>query len=181
MWGGATVYPLSANASIYDAFYWFNANAARDPKAALIVAAACLEGTGCFFSNDYEYIDPVVNPPFFENFTSIPNISDTSRITNLLNLTVELKDTQPRGFRQKFITATFQNDAQLMVDVLKIWHADIQPIANISNFLPALVFQPITEPIIKHFAKNGGNALGITDAEGPLVCKAPLIPCPLER
>lgn len=62
-------------------------------------AAACVPGTGCFFSNDYEYTDPIVNPPVFENFTSIPNISSTARIAPLLNLTKELKATQPRGFR----------------------------------------------------------------------------------
>ena len=99
LWGGATVYPLTANVSIYDAYYWFNTNAAVDPKGALIVAAACVPGTGCFFSNNYEYTDPIVNPPVFKNFTSIPNISSTERIAPLLNLTKELKATQPRGFR----------------------------------------------------------------------------------
>ena len=99
MWGGATVYPLSDNASIYDSYYWFNKNAATDPQAALIVAVACIAGQGCFFSNDYEYTNPIVNPPIFENFTSIPNISDTTRITNLLNLTQELKATQPSGYQ----------------------------------------------------------------------------------
>ena len=99
MWGGMTVYPLSANKSIYNAHYWFNHKAAADRKAALIVAAACSPGLGCFFSNDYEYTDPVVAPPVFENFTAIQNISDTTRITELLNLTVELKNTQPSGYR----------------------------------------------------------------------------------
>lgn len=37
LWGGATVYPLTANVSIYNAYYWFNTNAAVDPKGALIV------------------------------------------------------------------------------------------------------------------------------------------------
>ena len=98
MWGGATVYPLTVNTLVYDAYYWFNKNAV-DNKAALIVAAACVPEQGCFFSNDYEYVDPVVNPPVFENFTSIPNLTSTERITNLLNLTAELKASQPPGFR----------------------------------------------------------------------------------
>ena len=98
MWGGSTAYPLTANRTLYDAFYQFNQNP-TDPKAALIVSAACVPSLGCFMSNNYDYIDPVVNPPAFENFTSVPNISDTSRITTLLNLTEELKATQPPGFR----------------------------------------------------------------------------------
>ena len=69
------------------------------------------------------------------------------------------------------MTATFKNNAKLMADILDIWLADIQPILNITSFLPSLVFQPLTEPIIANFAKNGGNALGITSADGPLNSK----------
>jgi len=76
---------------------------------------------------------------------------------------------------QIFFTATFKNDATLLGDILDIWYADIQPIINITDFLPSLVFQPLTEPIIHNFAKNGGNALGIIDADGPLTSK---LSCP---
>jgi len=100
MWGGMTIYPLSTNASQFDAFYWFNENAAADPNAALILAFAYSQQAGAYiFSNSYEYIQPVVAPAVFENFTSIPNITSTARITDLLNLTVELKAAQPYGFR----------------------------------------------------------------------------------
>jgi hypothetical protein len=99
LWGGATVYPLTANQSIYEAYYWFNKNAATDPKGALIVASACVSSLGCFFSNNYEYTEPVITPPIFDNFTSIPNISSTERLATLLNLTEELKATQPDGYR----------------------------------------------------------------------------------
>lgn len=100
MWGGETLYALTTNRSIYEAYYWFAENAAMDPKAHLIVASACVANLGCFMANNYDYIDPVVKPTIFDNFTSIPNLIDTSRITTLLNLTVELKNSQPPGFRQ---------------------------------------------------------------------------------
>ena len=73
---------------------------------------------------------------------------------------------------QSFWTATFKNDAQLLVDILELWTADIQPILGIADFLPSLVFQPLTLPVIKNFAKNGGNALGITEADGPLTSES---------
>ena len=66
------------------------------------------------------------------------------------------------------MTLTFQNDAEILGDILDIWYNDIQPIINITDFLPALVFQPLTKPVIDSFSKNGGNALGITDADGEL-------------
>ena len=70
------------------------------------------------------------------------------------------------------MTLTFQNDAKLLGDILSIWHTDIQPILNITDFLPALVFQPLTKPVIDNFAKNGGNALGITYTDGELTSKS---------
>nr|POE94512.1 bifunctional solanapyrone synthase [Quercus suber] len=174
MWGGSTIYPLSANSSIYDAYYWFNVNAATDPKAHLIVASACVAGLGCFFANNYDYIDPVVNPPIFKNFTSLPNVTDSTRITTLLDLTNELKASQPPGYRQAFWTSTFKDSPEtpeLFKDILDVWYTDIQPIVNSTSFLASLVFQPVTRPIIKNFAKRGGNALGITEADGPLTSK----------
>lgn len=50
-------------------------------------------------ANNYEFIDPVPYPPVFQNFTSVANISDTQRITNLTDLTTELAATQPSGLR----------------------------------------------------------------------------------
>jgi len=98
MWGGSTVYTPDKNVSIYAALENYANNAAKDPSAAVIVAAAAVQGQ-IIFANDYEYINATVNPPILSNFTSIPNISDSTRITDLRNLTSELAATQPRGFR----------------------------------------------------------------------------------
>lgn len=99
LWGGSTVYSPDQNASLYDAFYWFNQNARDDPNAALIVSAACVKDVGCLFSNNYNYIQPEVNPPVFDNFTRIENITSTQRVSKLSNFTAELKATQPPGYR----------------------------------------------------------------------------------
>lgn len=71
------------------------------------------------------------------------------------------------------MTATFKNNAQLQVDILGIWYSSIQPILNIQGSLPAIVFQPISAPIISQFSRNGGNALGISPQDAPLTRKGP--------
>jgi hypothetical protein len=48
---------------------------------------------------------------------------------------------------------------------------EINKIKGISDFLPVCVFQPISKSILSNFAKNGGNALGVTTADGPLTRK----------
>lgn len=98
MWGGMILYPLAENVSLYNAFYMFNINHDRDPKAALILSTACIQGLGCFFSTEYTYTDPIATPQIFENFT-IMNSSGTTGIRTLSRLTTELKDSQPNGFR----------------------------------------------------------------------------------
>lgn len=42
-------------------------------------------------------------------------------------------------------------------------------VKDLPGALPALVMQPISESVITHFSENGGNALGLADAEGPLL------------
>lgn len=168
--GGTTIHPITANASIYKAFYNFANNAPNDPDAALITAAALAQGQ-YIFSNDYEYAKPVVNPPIFHEFTSIPNITDTMRIASMSELARELNASNPAGFRETYTTATFKNSAELQVKILDIFHEEVEGIKDAKGILPALVMQPITKDMISHFPKRGGNALGIVESDGPLICK----------
>lgn len=56
-----------------------------------------------------------------------------------------------------------------MEDILAIFTAEIEPILNISKFLPSLVFQPLQLAVISNFKKNGGNCLGIDESDGPVI------------
>ncbi|CAO1601842.1 hypothetical protein XANCAGTX0491_005478 [Xanthoria calcicola] len=168
MWGGSTVHPPTTNASIYRAFENFANNASQNPDAALITAYAYSQGS-YIFANTYEYALPTPFPPAFNEFTSIPNITDTQRITTLSNLTVELNASNPGGFREHYTTATFKNSAALQVRILDIFTQEVETIKDAAEISPALVMQPIPLPTIRLFRKNGGNALGIAEADGPLI------------
>lgn len=166
-----TIYPVSANASIYRAFSNFAHAAPSDPDAALITAVAYVQGQ-YIFSNDYEYAKPIANPPIFHEFTSIPNITSTNRITSLSDLARELNTSNPGGFRETYTTATFKDSAELQVKILEIFEREVEGIKDVNGLLPALVMQPITKAQISHFSKKGGNALGIRESDGPLICKS---------
>lgn len=62
-----------------------------------------------------------------------------------------------------------QNDEQYLNDVVALWESEVTRVMNVTGVLPVLVFQPISLAMISHMSKNGGNALGITAADGPLV------------
>jgi hypothetical protein len=61
------------------------------------------------------------------------------------------------------------NNEQYLNEVQAIFESEVAKIVNVSGILPALVFQPISKAMTSHFSKNGGNALGITEADAPLV------------
>lgn len=48
----------------------------------------------------------------------------------------------------------------------------MDPIKSLTGALPALVMQPISRGVIDLFSKNGGNALGLAETEGPLMRKS---------
>lgn len=92
------MYSGAVNASILKAFDNFAHNAPQDPKAALIVAFVYYQGQ-YLFANDYEYSNPVVNPPIFHEFMDIESVSSTLRITNLTDLTQEIHASSPDRLR----------------------------------------------------------------------------------
>lgn len=98
MLGGVNVYPITANASLFEAYQDFVTNESQDLDAALILAFAYVQGTW-IANNDYEYTKPIAKPPVFSKFFAVPTLSSTERITNITDLTVELTTYNPGGFR----------------------------------------------------------------------------------
>jgi hypothetical protein len=100
MWGGAFNYARESMPALIKAFHDFNINHVKDPKAAVILAYVWVTSLGRFLSSvDLEYALPIANPPILKNFTTIPDLSNSGRITNLTDLTIELAATQPSGSR----------------------------------------------------------------------------------
>ena len=74
-------------------------------------------------------------------------------------------------FRETYTTATFKTSPVLQAKIFEIFVEELESFKDAASLLPALIFQPVTKPIISHFSKNGGNALGIKESDGPLSCK----------
>lgn len=176
LWAGSEtyIYDNITAAALNSAFYHMNTNAPSDPYAAVILAYAYVQAEDIYaIASDLQYGKPVVNPPILSNFTAVPGaIASTLRITNLTGLTQEFNASNPGGFRETYWTATVKNSATLMAEIIQIYMEEVATIKKVSGILPALVFQPITTDMTSHFSKNGGNALGFSDKDGPLTCKS---------
>lgn len=172
MWGGSRIYPITANDSLISAFDSFAHNAPSDPDAAVLLIFFYYNST-FLSSTDIQYAKPMVNPPIFHEITAIESVASTMRITNLTGLVLEFEEANPSGFRETYFTATVKPDAALEKEILDIFISEVETFKDAENVLPAIVLQHITTNTISHFYKNGGNALGISESDGPLLCKCP--------
>lgn len=161
-------YSPSANASIFAAFNNFAIASNTDVDAALIVSAVFYEKQ-YLFALDIGYAKPIVEPPIFHEFSEIPSFESTTRITKLTDLTIEINATKPSYFREKYTTFTVCNSPLLQTKIFNIFVEETNLLANTSGFLNALTNAPVTASVISKFSQRGGNALGISVSDAPLI------------
>lgn len=168
LWGGQRLHSISTNTSIFAAFNNFATNSDTDVDAALIASAVFYEGE-YLYALDVEYAKPLVNPPIFHEFSDIPSFSSSMRITNLTDLTTELNVVNPNSFREKWASFTVRNSPVLQSKILDIFVEENNVVAETSGLLNALVMSPVTASTISKFSQRGGNALGISVSDAPLI------------
>lgn len=174
MWGGSLVHPGAHNASLLQAMVEYGSKGAiADPKSALIFNIGYVQASDEFVCvSDVEYAAPLPNgthPAVFDRFFDEPGrLQDTAAQKTLADLTLELNSSNPSGFRESYWTATVGLDVTLMQDLLSLWVEVVEPIKNITGFLPFYSLELVSIPVLKMMGRNGGNALGL-DAKAPLV------------
>ena len=104
LWGGSQtfLYSPESAAGLNEAFNWLAINGPADPYAQVILAYAYVQYADMYvIAADLQYGKPVENPPMLQNFTAVQGtvVSDTLRIATLSELTVELNNSNPGGFR----------------------------------------------------------------------------------
>ena len=117
-------------------------------------------------ANQYTYTKAEEYPDILKNFTDIqPQYSNTMRITNLTNITIETGAATPNGLRQLFGTATFANNATMFAKILSLAEVAYQPVQEVPDFQASIVLQPMPRSITSRGAANGGNSLGLDGKE----------------
>jgi hypothetical protein len=152
----------------------FTHSATYDPNASLINSFGYSPAAGAMFvSNSLVYTAPVVNPPAFQQYTSIqPQFANTMRVSNLSDFALELNANTPYGFRQIFYTGTYANDLTLLTQLAAQLNESMQPVnglPSLNNY--AMSLEPLPTTITKWGPEKGGNALGLDPSDGDLVCK----------
>ena len=117
------------------------------------------------------HADNTTWPAIWAPFEQIEALPDTTRVSvrHYSDITVEIGAASPHGGRNIYATFSFSPSAELTAKILAIFQEEIEPIKAHENVLPCLIFQPFASNTIALMSRRGGNALGLTPADGPLV------------
>jgi hypothetical protein len=91
------------------------------------------------------------------------------RIDPMTSFATELAVGTPPGSCQLFATATYDKSAALMSELFDLANATLQPIKDVLGLLYSVSFRPVPTLITGFAAEDGGNALGLSPADGNLV------------
>jgi hypothetical protein len=152
----------------------FSNQANYDIYGALINSFAYSAASGGWIvANNIEYTKPVVNPPVFQQYTSIqPQVVSTMRISTLSDFTLEIAASNPAGRRQIFYTGTYTSDLPTVTELFRQCNESLHTVIGVPNLSWSLSLQPIVPAITKYGSSDGGNPLGLDPSDGNLVCES---------
>jgi FAD/FMN-containing dehydrogenase len=169
MWGGMRVYMESAFPALIKAYVNLGKSAKKDGKAHQILSFAF---NGIPIANvELEYAEPNANATVLSEYNAIGGaIQDGTGVKSLAELTTALAGSATgAGLRQAFWTWSAQLDEDLATTTKDIFFEEVKAISDIANLTAAISFQVITEPILEEMTTRGGNALGLSAANGPIM------------
>ncbi|KAH7386120.1 hypothetical protein BKA66DRAFT_569421 [Pyrenochaeta sp. MPI-SDFR-AT-0127] len=169
MWGGMRTYLAPEFPALVNAFYNLGMNAKKDRKAHQILSFGW--GGIEVAQVELEYADPISNAPILAEYNAVPNaIADQTAVRSLANLTELLDESATgAGLRQAFWTWTVTLDKELASITKDIFFEELKLVVDAENILPAVSLQVFTEPHLEKMAARGGNALGLSAENGPLM------------
>ncbi|KAK3659757.1 hypothetical protein LTR56_001121 [Elasticomyces elasticus] len=159
-WGGFIGNDISTKDAQFAAFEALNGSPNYDEYAALINSYVYTPATNSWYiANNIEYTKAQANPPFFANFTPLPQTFSTMRISNLTDFTIELAASNPDGRRQLFVTGTYGNSAKMMSNIFDIANSTVQALKGVPGIAYSLSFQPVPTVITSKAAARGESSL----------------------
>ncbi|KAI9039670.1 FAD-binding oxidoreductase [Aspergillus affinis] len=165
LWGGNVIhdYNPSTLQQYIPAAISFTKNIPKDPYASWVGFVAynfSTDRTGIISS--LAYTRPVERPYAFRDFYMIPNITDTLRLSKIVDLTTE--NLFPSGYRNVVQTGTYLNREEVLqkaVDILTHQVQEARSLARSRDFNLYLIVQPWDPLFWKDSETKGGNVLGL--------------------
>jgi hypothetical protein len=169
MFGGQRRFFNTSFPAAIDAFVNLGFNSRIDTKAAQFMAITLNAPTNTKVAiAELEYADPVAEPAIFEEYRKIPAFSDTTQLNTLAYFTQQLNNSNPKGYRETFWTASSKLDRDMVQFVFDVSFDEFAKIRDVQGIIPANTLQITTVPQLEQMQKKGGNALGLKPSDGPI-------------
>lgn len=175
------MWPLlpSVTSTLTAGFVKFSHEAPSDPSVSLFAGLGYMQGNFAWAVGQYDTMgrkEPLILTQFRDNIETYgaAKIVSTARVASMSDLADELNQSEPAGRRSRFTTATFKADAEMLQIMAGYFVEQVNKaldngLRNDTGFAPMLGIQPLTRNFLKEQAKRGGNVMGLSEEDGPLV------------
>ncbi|KAM0498367.1 hypothetical protein D7B24_002336 [Verticillium nonalfalfae] len=173
MWGGLSTYDTSKRDELFNAYLNFGNNMDKDLASQNIIAMI-YNSAGFIFVSVLSNIDAIDNAPAFNEYRVIQNTSSTARIAPVAQLVPDFTGPTPLGLYASWMNGMTKHELHVM-EFIQQAHQEyvgkMKAAAPSSNFEVLLQFQPVTQSIVNHSVRKGGNVLGLETIvkDGPVL------------
>ncbi|OQU98803.1 FAD binding domain-containing protein [Cladophialophora immunda] len=177
IWGGMVTHSFSETPALLEAFMDYGRNSLQHPKASAILnfGPDFVDGKSWIWYNDIQYTEPEIMPEGLRALVSVPSLADETAISNLSTQTLGLSRLTIPGRRYSYWVMSTKHDADILRFFVQTWTREfekIQPQFK-SFFRPTFNVQVITAGMRRNMRRNGGNVLGLSGSEEPLLLYNP--------
>jgi hypothetical protein len=165
MYGGSRTFIQTYFPQAINAFINVANNASVDPHAQQYIAFLRTQGTN-LASAELTYTQNVSNPQIFKQYRSIPAVADTSSPKTLVEYVKYLETENPFHLREVYWPVAVKLDEKFSNWVVDTFYSMISQVEDVPGAQPVIIFQAITEPMLKKMSDFGGNALGLDASNG---------------
>ena len=169
LFGGTRVYTEDVFDDVIQAWTDLTLNSPQDPKAG--TWAAFMDRGAKLAAIELWHGAPLANgsdsiglAPFY----NISAISDSTKTRGHAAYVTDLKATNTYGVREIFYDLSVKMSYEMASRSVDIFYETIGNLTSVDGVYPVLIWQQIVEGSLKGSARNGGNAMGFSPADGPL-------------
>ncbi|KAI9677984.1 MAG: hypothetical protein M1822_008092 [Bathelium mastoideum] len=168
LWGGAIMNNASDFNNALQSMHRQISSPRFDCNAAIMLGICHLKGMGRLAYGSLKYTEPVENPAVMQDFTVLPALHSSMRISSLAELTIEEGKYSAGGERRLYMNCCFRSNQVMLADLQGIWEKTLETVSNIAGIEWSFILNPIVPAAITEGNARGGNVLGLT-ADEPVI------------
>ncbi|KAK7953148.1 FAD-binding domain-containing protein [Apiospora saccharicola] len=144
----------------------------KDTHLMISTGYAAMFGPQMMCQNQLYHNHPEENPAVLRPFTSVsPQLDqlNSMRVLSLAEAAKEQAEDSPVIQRSAYFNTTLKADARILQEAAEIYTAGLEPIKPCQGLICSMKLQPYAHSLLDASTAQGGNSLGLSPANGPLV------------